>query len=124
MENDTEVKELWKGHPHPAVNFWVFVSCLLLVTAPYALYCYVKTKRTIYRLNTEWLMVQDPQFAAVKVGEIKEINVHKPRIYGWLGLADLLVRTEYDTIYLRGLLAFDEAKRTIEKHQKQLQAQD
>ena len=116
MENDTSLTDIWEGYPHQAVNFWVFASCILMITAPYALYCYLKAKRTVYRLNTEWLIVKDDNFAAVKVCEIKEVEVNKPWIYGWLGLADLLIKTKSDNLCLRGLLEYDKAKRIIEKH--------
>ena len=49
---------IWEGHSSQVKNFWPFVSCLLVVPIPWALYRWLVVKTTTYQLTTERLVTE------------------------------------------------------------------
>jgi len=51
----TDEQVVWQGHPSQWRNFWWFLSCLLLLPIPFALWMWLETRNTVYTLSDQRL---------------------------------------------------------------------
>jgi uncharacterized membrane protein YdbT with pleckstrin-like domain len=51
----TEEQVVWQGHPSQWRNFWWYLSCLLLLPIPFAIWKWLETKNTVYTLTDQRL---------------------------------------------------------------------
>ena len=109
----------WTHKPHQASNLGVFLSCCTLVTFPWAVWSYLQTRSTEYRIQGDKLYLRRG------IWQIKEYEVHLWRIKSirspqtlaaLLGTHSLKIDTENDllpTLTIRGINNLAETKSLI-----------
>ena len=80
---------IWQGHSSQVKNFWPFVSCLLVVPIPWALYRWLAVKTTTYELTTERLITERGILSKTKdtleLYRVRDLQVTQPfwiRLFG------------------------------------------
>jgi uncharacterized membrane protein YdbT with pleckstrin-like domain len=106
MQNET----LWRGSPSPLIHLGLYLSCVLLLPLPFALWRYWQVRSTCYSLTTERLICQQGVFHRsqdeVELYRIKDYTLTAPLLYRWLGLANLVLITSDRThpeLLLKGI---------------------
>lgn len=82
-------KIVYEGSPSQLMNFWVYVSCLLLVTIPWAIARWLQTRHTRLKVTSERLILTSGVFSRttseVELYRIRDVSVHEPfflRLFG------------------------------------------
>ena len=80
---------IWQGHSSQVKNFWPFVSCLLLIPIPWAIYRWLAVKTTTYQLTTERLITERGILSkttdTLELYRVKDLQVTQPfwiRLFG------------------------------------------
>jgi uncharacterized membrane protein YdbT with pleckstrin-like domain len=86
MSTETEI---WKGTSSQLKNFWWFVSCLLVIPIPWAIWAWLKVKCRVYTLTTERLLIEDGVFNksqdTLELYRVRDLQVTEPfwpRLFG------------------------------------------
>lgn len=80
---------LWEGNSSQLKNFWAFVSCILILPIPWAIYRWLLVKTTTFRLTTERLITEHGIFSkttdTLELYRVRDLRVTAPfnqRIFG------------------------------------------
>jgi uncharacterized membrane protein YdbT with pleckstrin-like domain len=80
---------LWRGTSSQVKNFWPFVSCLLLLPIPWAIYRWLLVKTTTYELTTERLITErgilNKTKDTLELYRVRDLQVTQPfwiRLFG------------------------------------------
>jgi hypothetical protein len=80
---------IWKGTSSQVKNFWWFVSCLLVIPIPWAIWAWLKVKCRAYTLTTERLLIEDGVFNksqdTLELYRVRDLQVTEPfwqRLFG------------------------------------------
>ena len=120
-------KTIWEGKPSPLIHLGLYLSCILLLPLPFALWKYLITRTTSYALTTDRLICQQGIFHRtqdeIELYRIKDYTITTPLLYRWLGIANLVLITSDRThpeLMLRGIANAHHIKETIRKQTEQL----
>jgi len=72
IDQSAELEE-WRGTPSLWNNFWWYVSCLLVITIPVAIYYHLKIKYTKYILTNQRLRIE----TGIVSRDIEEIELYR-----------------------------------------------
>lgn len=50
--------QMWEGHPSQWVNFWWFLACILVLPIPVAIWKYLETRTSKFKLTTQRLRLE------------------------------------------------------------------
>jgi uncharacterized membrane protein YdbT with pleckstrin-like domain len=80
---------IWKGTSSQLKNLWWFVSCLLVIPIPWAIWAWLKVKCHVYTLTTERLLIEDGVFNksedTLELYRVRDFQVNEPfwpRLFG------------------------------------------
>jgi uncharacterized membrane protein YdbT with pleckstrin-like domain len=80
---------IWKGTSSQLKNFWWFVSCILIIPIPWAIWAWLKVKCRVYTLTTERLLTEDGVFNksqdTLELYRVRDLQVNEPfwpRLFG------------------------------------------
>ena len=94
MERGPE-EEIWSGGPSQWVNFWWFVSCLLVIPIPWAIYKWLEVKSTSFTLTTERLRWQwgilSRRTEEVELYRVRDLGFVQPFVQRIVGLGTIEV---------------------------------
>ena len=101
MSTETETV-IWKGTSSQLKNFWWFVSCLLVIPIPWAIWAWLKVKCHVYTLTTERLLIEDGVFNKSKdtleLYRVRDLQVTEPFWQRLFGLQNIqLLATDLTT---------------------------
>ena len=92
------------------MHLGLYLSCVLLLPLPLALWRYWQVQSIHYSLTTERLICQQGVFHRsqdeVELYRIKDYTITAPLLYRWLGLADLVLITSdltHPELVLKGI---------------------
>ncbi|MEQ9438073.1 MAG: PH domain-containing protein [Cyclobacteriaceae bacterium] len=117
---------IWKHKPHQGTNLGIFLSSFTLVTLPWVVWSYLKTRSTEYRIEGEKLYVQTGIWAnkELEIYLFRIKSIHAKRSFSnVLGLHTLTILTENDLIpevKIEGIIHLKETENLI-LHQIDLQ---
>lgn len=99
MSTETDI---WKGSSSQWKNFWWFVSCLLLVPIPWAIWAWLKVKCRVYTVTTERLLIEDGVFnksqETLELYRVRDLQVNEPFWQRLFGLQNIhLLATDITT---------------------------
>ena len=121
---------LWRGRPSPLIHLGLYLSCILLLPLPFALWKYLTTWTTSYQLTADRLICQQGIFYRtqdeVELYRIKDYTVTAPLLHRWLGLANLVLITSDRThpeLVLKGIPDAFQVKELIRAQVEQLRTQ-
>jgi len=88
---------LWSGTSSQLKNLGPFVTCLLILPIPWAIWLYLKTKNHVYRLTTERLVVEDGVFSkhteSLELYRVRDLQVTQPFMLRIVGLQNIKLLT-------------------------------
>ncbi len=80
---------LWRGNSSQLKNFWPFVSCLLVIPIPWAIYRWLEVKTTTYQLTTERFIAErgilNKTTDTLELYRVRDLQVTQPfwiRLFG------------------------------------------
>jgi len=121
---------LWQYRPSPLMHLGLYLSCVLLLPMPLALWRYVQARTTQYTLTDERLIYQQGILHRtsdeVELYRVKDYTIASPLLYRWLGLSDLVLTTSdqsHPTLVLRGITDAHAAKELIRQQVEILRVQ-
>jgi uncharacterized membrane protein YdbT with pleckstrin-like domain len=93
---------IWKGSSSQWKNFWWFVSCLLVIPIPWAIWAWLKVKCRTYTLTTERLLIEDGVFNksqdTLELYRVRDLQVTEPFWQRLFGLQNIqLLATDITT---------------------------
>ena len=99
MSTETNI---WKGTSSQWKNFWWFVSCLLVIPIPWAIWAWLKVKCRVYTLTTERLLIEDGVFNknhdTLELYRVRDLQVTEPFWQRLFGLQNIqLLATDITT---------------------------
>ncbi len=120
----------WRGKPSPLIYLGLYLSCVLLLPLPFALWRYWQVRSTRYTLTAERLVCQQGVFHRtqdeVELYRIKDYTITAPLSYRWLGLANLVLITSDRThpeLLLKGIPDAYQVKELIRSQVEALRMQ-
>ena len=126
MQNPT----LWQGNPSPLIHLGLYLSCVLLLPLPLALWRYWQIRSTRYMLTAERLICQQGVFHRnqdeVELYRIKDYTITAPLLHRWIGIANLVLITSDRThpeLVLKGISDAYQIKELIRAQVEQLRTQ-
>jgi uncharacterized membrane protein YdbT with pleckstrin-like domain len=82
-------KIVYEGSPSQFLNFWIFVSCILVVPIPFAFWRWLKVKYTILKLTDQRIIMSEGVFnkttSEIELYRVRDVAVEEPffmRIFG------------------------------------------
>jgi len=92
---------LWSGTPSQWVNFWWFVSCVLVVTIPVAIWKFLDIRYSKYSLTTQRLRIERGVLTKVldevELYRIKDTQLHQTLLDRVLGIGTIEVLSSDET---------------------------
>lgn len=96
-----ETKIIWEHKPSQGVNLGIFLSCFLIVTWPWALWRYYRTRHTHYILKEEKLIIRQGvrtiRQEEIFLDKIEEVQI-KPQFFLKLVGLDCITLLKRDEI--------------------------
>ncbi len=87
----------WRGHPSQWRNFWWFLSCLLVLPIPYAIWKWLETRNTVYTLTDQRLQftrgVLSKATEDLELYRVRDTKFHQGFIERLLDLGDIVLYT-------------------------------
>jgi len=121
---------LWQDRPSPLMHLGLYLSCVLLLPLPLALWRYVQVRTTQYTLTDERLICQQGVLHRtsdeVELYRVKDYVIKASLLYRWFGLSDLVLFTSdqsHPTLVLRGITNAHTVKELIRIQVEVLRAQ-
>ena len=88
---------LWRGNSSQVKNFWPFVSCLLVLPIPWAIYRWLVVKTTTFELTTERLITERGILSKTKdtleLYRVRDLQVTQPFWIRLFGLENIHLMT-------------------------------
>ena len=98
---------IWQGHSSQVKNFWPFVSCLIVVGIPWAIYRWLEVKTTTYKLTTERLIAErgilNKTTDTLELYRVRDLQITQPfwiRLFGLENIHLLTADTSTPSIVL------------------------
>ena len=93
---------IWTGTSSQVKNFWLFVSCLLVIPIPWAIWAWLKTKNRIFTLTNERLVIRSGVFnvatETLELYRVRDLQVMEPFWLRLWGLKNIhLITTDSTT---------------------------
>lgn len=93
--------EVWSGSPSQWVNFWWFVSCLLVIPIPYVIWKYLDVRYQKMTLTTQRLRIEEgvlsKKIDEVELYRIKDTQLKQSFIDRMLGLGTVEIVSSDET---------------------------
>ena len=98
---------LWRGNSSQLKNFWPFVSCLLVIPIPWAIYRWLAVKTTTYQLTTERFIIErgilNKTTDTLELYRVRDLQVTQPfwiRLFGMENVHMITADTSTPTVIL------------------------
>lgn len=92
---------VWSGTPSQWVNFWWFVSCLLIIPIPYVIWKYLDVKNQRMTLTTQRLRIEEGVLSKrvdeVELYRVKDTQLKQTLIDRILGLGTVEIASSDET---------------------------
>ncbi len=115
--------EVWSRSPSQWVNFWWFVSCLLVLPIPFAIWKWLDVRCTRYTLTTQRLQLETGVFSKhleeIELYRIKDSELHRPFIQRLVGLGTVRVLSSDATMpemFVHSVPKADGVRELIREH--------
>ncbi len=88
---------VWQGRPSQWTNFWWFISCVLVLPIPFAVWKWLTVRCTTYSLTTQRFRIAsgvlNRSFDDLELYRVKDITVEQPIVERILGLGTIRMVT-------------------------------
>lgn len=121
-----EEKVIWTGGPSQVLNLPWFLSCLLIITIPIALWKWLVVKTTTYELTTERLRfrhgVLNRSIEQLELYRVRDYHVHQPLWLRLFSRANIILNTADQTHPVFRLEAVAEAEQLMDQLRAHVEA--
>lgn len=111
-------EDIWAGGPSQWVNFWWFVSCLLVIPIPWAVYKFLEIRSTRFTLTTERLRWQwgilTRRTEEVELYRVRDLGFVQPFVQRLVGLGSIEVTSTDERTPVINLSAIKDADKVRE----------
>ncbi len=114
---------VWSATPSQWVNFWWFVSCVLVITIPFAIWKWLVIRCTRYTLTSQRLQLETGVFSKhleeIELYRIKDSELLRPFIQRLVGLGTVRVLSSDSTMpemQVRCISKADGVRELIREH--------
>jgi len=94
--------EVWSGTPSQWTNFWWFLSCLLILPIPFAVWRWLTVRCTRYTLTTQRLQMEtgvlSKHLEDIELYRVKDSELKRPFLQRVLGLGTVRVLSSDSTM--------------------------
>ncbi len=94
-------ENIWTGTSSQLKNFWAFVSCLLVIPIPWAIYRWLLVNTTTYRLTSERLLTQRGIFSTttdtLELYRVRDLEMSQTFLQRIWGLENIVLLTADET---------------------------
>lgn len=119
-------KLIWSGRPSQVVNLLWFLSCVLVIPIPVALWKWLVVKTTAYELTTERLVyrygVLNRSVEQIELYRVRDFRVDQPLWLRIFSRANVVMQTADQGNPVFTLRAIAEAEPVMEKLRAQVEA--
>lgn len=95
-QSDTESR-IWQGNPSQWLNFGAFLSCVLIVTIPWAFWRWLTLRCTRYEVTSERVFysqgVLSRRTDCLELYRVRDIRIEEPFLLRILGLGNVVMDT-------------------------------
>ncbi|MDQ3625225.1 MAG: PH domain-containing protein [Verrucomicrobiota bacterium] len=88
---------IWSGTSSQVKNFWLYVSCILVVPIPWAIWAYLSVLNRVYTLTTERLLIRSGVFSktseTLELYRVRDLQVTEPFWHRLFGLKNIALMT-------------------------------
>lgn len=99
---DLPEREIWQGSPSQWTNFWWYLSCILVIPIPIAIWKALSTAKTDFSLTTQRLMLETGVFTReleeIELYRIKDTQLRRSFIQRMVGLGTVTVVSSDETM--------------------------
>lgn len=96
-----EEKTIWEGTPAAAVDFWLNLSCLLILPIPWALVRWVQRRNHRIEITTERLRLRTGIFTRrneeLELYRVRDLTFEEPMVLRLFGAGTLILTTSDST---------------------------
>lgn len=93
----TNESAVWEGRPSQWTNFWWFLSCILVLPIPVAIYKWLALRCTSFTLTTQRLRLSTgiltKRFDDLELYRVKDLTMEQPIVQRILGLGTIRMLT-------------------------------
>lgn len=96
--SDSPEQTLWQGSPSAAQDFWLNLSCLLVLPIPWALWRWVQRRSNRIEITTERVRITQGIFTKrtdeLELYRVRDLTFFQPFILGICGRGNLQLNTD------------------------------
>jgi uncharacterized membrane protein YdbT with pleckstrin-like domain len=103
-------KVVYEGAPSQLLNFWVFVSCLLVIPIPYAIWKWLEVKNKRLKLTDQRLIMTEGVFnkttSEIELYRVRDVGVEEPFFLRIFGVGHVKIHSTDEATSIVSLSAF------------------
>ncbi len=88
---------IWRGTPSQMTNILPFLSCLLIIPIPWAIYRWLKTRNHVYELTTQRLRdttgILSKETNDMELYRVKDMRLDQPFLLRMVGAGNIVLLT-------------------------------
>ena len=88
---------IWTGSPHQAVNFWIWMLCILIIPIPYGIWIWIKTRSEVYEVTTQRIKMHsgiiNKRTEDIELYRVKDTTLESPFLLRMFGAGNIVVET-------------------------------
>jgi uncharacterized membrane protein YdbT with pleckstrin-like domain len=92
-----EEKTIWKGNPSQWINFGAFVSCIFVITIPFVIWKWLKTKHWLFEITNEQIIETTGVFTKtineLELYLVKDLQLEQPFLLRFMKLSNIKMNT-------------------------------
>lgn len=114
---------IWKGSPSQLRNLFIFTSSIFIITIPFAIYHWLKTKNEIFELSPERINnrtgILSKSLDSVELYRVRDYKLHQPFFLRLFKLGNITLHTTDKTNSTLYIPAIREPEALLEIIRKQ-----
>jgi len=96
MSDSTE-KTIWKGCPSAAVDFWLYLSCLLILPIPFALWRWIQRRSHVVEITSQRIRITEgilsKRVDELELYRVRDLTFIQPFALRIFGCGNLILNT-------------------------------
>jgi uncharacterized membrane protein YdbT with pleckstrin-like domain len=103
-------KIIYEGSPSQFLNFWIFVSCILVIPIPFAFWKWLQVRKTVLKLTDQRIIltrgVLNKSTSEIELYRVRDIGVEEPFFLRINGIGHVMVYSTDEVTALVKLAAY------------------
>lgn len=90
-------KVIFKSNPSQVLNFWIFISCIFIISIPIAFWRWLKVRTTWFTLTNQRVIMRagifDKLTLEFELYKLRDLTVEEPFLYRLFGLGHIIIHS-------------------------------